>query len=138
MLVLPIEDTFVYVEPIYIQSAQTKMPQLKKVVLAMGNTLIYRDTYEQALAEFVAGSTSTGATTTSASPPGESPPAGASAAAQPSAPPAAGQPPAQPAGADARVSAIRDHLRRYREAAAQGRWSEAGRELEAVEKLVGR
>ena len=56
MLVLPIEDTFLYVEPIYIQSAQTKMPQLKKVVLAMGNTLIYRDTYEEALADLGAGS----------------------------------------------------------------------------------
>jgi len=27
------------------------MPQLKKVVLAIGNTLIYRDTYEQGLAD---------------------------------------------------------------------------------------
>ena len=39
MLVLPIDDTFLYVEPIYIQSSQARMPQLKKVVLAMGNTL---------------------------------------------------------------------------------------------------
>ena len=38
MLVLPINDTFLYVEPIYIQSSQAKMPQLKKVVLAVGNT----------------------------------------------------------------------------------------------------
>ncbi len=36
MLVLPIEHTFLYVEPIYIQAAQAKMPQLKKVALAMG------------------------------------------------------------------------------------------------------
>ena len=51
MLVLPIDNTFLYVEPIYIQSSQARMPQLKKVVLAIGNTLIYRDTYEEALAE---------------------------------------------------------------------------------------
>ena len=51
MLVLPIDNTFLFVEPIYIQASQARMPQLKKVVLAMGNTLIYRDTYEQALAE---------------------------------------------------------------------------------------
>ena len=30
------------------------MPQLKKVVLAIGNTLIYRDTYEQALGDLSA------------------------------------------------------------------------------------
>ena len=51
MLVLPIEDAFLYVKPIYIQASEARMPQLKKVVVAMGNTLIYRDTYEQALAE---------------------------------------------------------------------------------------
>ena len=31
------------------------MPQLKKVVLAMGNRLIYADTYEQALAQLSSG-----------------------------------------------------------------------------------
>ena len=30
------------------------MPRLKKVVLAIGNTLIYKDTYEQALGELSA------------------------------------------------------------------------------------
>ena len=51
MLVLPIEHTFLYVEPIYIQASQAKMPQLKKVALAMGNNLVYADTYQQALAQ---------------------------------------------------------------------------------------
>ena len=49
-LVLPVGDTFLYVEPIYIQATEARMPQLKKVVLAVGNRLIYADTYEQALA----------------------------------------------------------------------------------------
>jgi uncharacterized membrane protein (UPF0182 family) len=39
------------VESIYIQATEARMPQLKKVVLAMGNRLIYRDTFEEALAE---------------------------------------------------------------------------------------
>ncbi len=51
MLVLPVEDSFLYVEAIYIQAAEARMPQLKKVVLAVGNSLIYRDTYAEALAE---------------------------------------------------------------------------------------
>jgi hypothetical protein len=29
-------------------------------------------------------------------------------------------------------------MRRYREFSSQGKWSEAGRELEAIERLVGR
>jgi len=51
MLVLPIDNTFLYVEPIYLQASQARMPQLKKVALAVGNTLIYTDTYEQGLAQ---------------------------------------------------------------------------------------
>ncbi len=49
-LVLPVGDTFLYVSPLYLQATQARMPQLKKVVLAIGNRLIYSDTYEQALA----------------------------------------------------------------------------------------
>jgi uncharacterized membrane protein (UPF0182 family) len=118
MVVLPVDDTFLYVEPIYIQASEARMPQLKKVVLAMGDVLIYRDTYEEALAEL-----------------GGYKPQPAVAA------PAAGQPapaPATPAGADSRISEIRQRLQKYRDLAAQGKWAEAGKELEAVERLASR
>ena len=55
MLVLPVGDTFLYVDPIYIQATEARMPQLKKVVLAVGNRLIYADTYDQALAQLSPG-----------------------------------------------------------------------------------
>jgi uncharacterized membrane protein (UPF0182 family) len=116
ILVLPVEDTFLYVEPIYIQAAEARMPQLKKVVLAMGNLLIYRDTYEQALAE-LAGFR-------------EGAPVLASSPAQAAAP---GVPAADRADP---LEAVRRHLRRYRELSAQGRWAEAGKELEALEALA--
>ncbi|MGB9605365.1 MAG: UPF0182 family protein, partial [Bryobacteraceae bacterium] len=41
MLVLPLGETFLYVEPLYIQASEARMPQLRKVVMAMGNHLIY-------------------------------------------------------------------------------------------------
>jgi uncharacterized membrane protein (UPF0182 family) len=50
---------FLYVESIYIQANEARMPQLKKVVLAMGDRLIYRDTFDQALAELTGGSAPT-------------------------------------------------------------------------------
>jgi uncharacterized membrane protein (UPF0182 family) len=53
-LVLPVDDTFLYVKPIYLQAANARMPQLKKVVLAMGGRIVYEDTYERAL-EVLAG-----------------------------------------------------------------------------------
>ena len=55
ILVLPVGNTFLYVDPIYIQATEARMPQLKKVVLAVGNRLIYADTYEQALAQLTGG-----------------------------------------------------------------------------------
>jgi uncharacterized membrane protein (UPF0182 family) len=49
ILALPMGEAFLYVESIYIRAESARMPQLKKVVLAMGNRLIYEDTFELAL-----------------------------------------------------------------------------------------
>jgi uncharacterized membrane protein (UPF0182 family) len=119
-LVLPVEDTFLYVEPIYIQATEARMPQLKKVVLAEGNTLIYSDTYEQALAQ-LSGAARAVAQTAIAQPP-------------PGATPAATR--LTDSSADSRLESVRGHLRRYRELSSQGKWAEAGRELEAIEAEV--
>jgi hypothetical protein len=117
MLVLPMGHTFLYVEPIYIQASQAKMPQLKKVALSMGNNLVYADTYQQALAQLAGEKLPA---TPEATPPTTS------AAAAPSSP--------QP---DSRIGQIRQHLERYRELVSQGKLSEAGKELEAIQSLVG-
>ena len=56
-----------------IQAVEARMPQLKKIVLAMGNRLIYRDTFEQALEELTGEAPgqrpAAPVTTTSATPP---------------------------------------------------------------------
>jgi uncharacterized membrane protein (UPF0182 family) len=120
-LVLPVDSTFLYVDSIYIQSSAMSMPQLKKIVLAVGNRLIYTDTYEQAIAQL-----STGAQALVQQAEAPAPKAGAPAA-----------PAGQVAGtADQRLERVRAHLRRYRELAAQGKWAEAGKELEAIEAEV--
>lgn len=121
ILVMPVGNTFLYVDPIYIQATEGSMPQLKKIVLAVGNRLIYADSYEQALAQLSTGARQAIQQSTSNAAPA---PAGQTGA------------PAVPAGSDARLQRVRDHLRRYREFAAQGRWSEAGKELEAIESEV--
>jgi uncharacterized membrane protein (UPF0182 family) len=118
ILVLPVGNTFLYVDPIYIQANQGSMPQLKKIVLAVGSRLIYADTYDDALAQLSGGAQQL--------------------IRQATAPAAAGAAPAANAApsADARLARIRDHLRRYRELASQGKWAEAGKELEAIEAEV--
>jgi uncharacterized membrane protein (UPF0182 family) len=116
MLVLPVEDTFLYVEPLYIQASEARMPQLKKVVLAVGNSLIYRDTYAEALAELA----------------GLSPQPAAAAPGTPAAAAVAAPKPGSP-DVQMRLERLRQHLVRYREMTGQGRWAEAGKELEALD-----
>ncbi len=131
ILVLPLEDSFLYVEPIYIQASEARMPQLRKIVMAIGNRLIYADNYEQAVSALTGTEAGEVGTIPVSS---EIPPPSAMA-------PVASAPPAQPATAppptDKRIETIRDHLRRYRDFAAQGRWAEAGKELEAIQSVVG-
>ncbi|MDQ2775684.1 MAG: UPF0182 family protein, partial [Acidobacteriota bacterium] len=128
-LVLPIDNSFLYVEPIYIQASQASMPQLKKVALGMGNTLAYADTYEQALTQLI-GEVG-----------GTPPPSSAQAPSQ--------QPQQQQANTTAvnvstpptaeavqKLQQIRDHLQRYRELSAQGKWADAGKELDAIQTLL--
>jgi uncharacterized membrane protein (UPF0182 family) len=122
-LVLPVGDTFLYVSPIYLQATQARMPQLKKVVLAVGNRLIYADTYEQALAQLSSGG-------------GVSATAGAPAAPGQGAVPSPAAPQVQQKNLDPRIEAIRQHLQRYRDLTAQGKWADAGRELEAIQSEV--
>ena len=54
IIALPVTGGFLYLESIYIQATEARMPQLKKVVLAMGDRLIYRDTFDEALADLTA------------------------------------------------------------------------------------
>jgi len=128
ILTLPIDQTFLYVAPIYIQAAQARMPQLKKIALVQGDTLIYADTYNEALEQLRAAQGGKTPSSTSLSSSGSS--SGAASATLTGA--------AGPAteGADPRIGEIRMHLQRYRELSAQGKWAEAGKELEAVEGAV--
>ena len=129
-LVLPIQNSFLYVAPIYIQSSQASMPQLRKVALAMGNRLAYSNTYEQALAELISdvGGNGTGAQQTANSGTGEAQPVSSAPVSS------------NTASADAArtIQQVRDHLQRYRDLSAQGKWAEAGKELEAIQQLVSK
>jgi uncharacterized membrane protein (UPF0182 family) len=122
ILTLPIENKIFYIEPIYIQASEARMPQLKKVVVATENELIYRNTYDEALAALAQS--------------GGTAPTRAAADAVKSGTPAAEV--ASQSTADRRLGDIRQRLRRYRELWSQGKYGEAGKELEAVEDLASR
>src|SRR5437763_3739093 len=104
ILVLPIDNSFLYIEPIYIQASQASMPQLKKVALAMGNRLAYADTYDQALSQLISSLGGTQPAVPASNAPAPTTPAS----------PQAPTPMAPPSNdAARRLQAVRDHLRRY-------------------------
>jgi hypothetical protein len=126
-LVLPIDNSFLYVEPIYITS-QTSMPQLKKVALAMGDKLAYADTYEQALAQLieeVGGKGGSQPPLNQQTPVANETPVSTTSLTNPSSNQAAET-----------LKQVREHLQKYRELSSQGKWSEAGKELEEIQTML--
>jgi len=108
---LPVTGGFLYVESIYIQANEARMPQLKKVVLAMGDRLIYRDNFDQALAELTGGAV-----------PAKPVPGAATSAQAPS-----------PAAPGNEVPALAERVRQIRDQAQQ-----LVQELEKLEKDAGK
>lgn len=53
LLVIPIERSILYVEPLFIESPQARIPQLERVVVVMGERTVMRRTLEAAIAEIV-------------------------------------------------------------------------------------
>lgn len=49
MLAIPINNSLLYIEPLYLQAEQSRMPELKKVLVSYGNNIVMEDNLEQAL-----------------------------------------------------------------------------------------
>jgi len=55
LLVIPIEQSILYVEPIYLQSEQSDLPELKRVIIAYNNKIVMEPTLAEALAKIFTG-----------------------------------------------------------------------------------
>lgn len=49
LLVIPIDTSIMYLEPIYLQANTAKFPQIKKIVLSTQDKLVWGDTFDDAL-----------------------------------------------------------------------------------------
>ncbi|MCS5695877.1 UPF0182 family membrane protein [Desulfofundulus thermocisternus] len=49
LLVIPIKDSLLYVEPIYLQAEQSKMPELRRVIVVHGDQVVMEPTLGEAL-----------------------------------------------------------------------------------------
>jgi uncharacterized membrane protein (UPF0182 family) len=55
LLVVPLQDTILYVEPVYVQAANNPLPVLQKVIVASPGQVVWGDTLEDALQQLVSG-----------------------------------------------------------------------------------
>jgi len=53
LLVLPMGDSILYVEPIFLQSTQSSFPEFKRVILASQNRLAFADSIEQGIRQLL-------------------------------------------------------------------------------------
>jgi uncharacterized membrane protein (UPF0182 family) len=106
LLVIPIDDTLLYVEPLYLQAASGRFPELKRVLVAYGNSVAMAEDLPTALAQAVG------------------------LAAPPVSPPTV--PPTASADVAALARSARAHYLAAQECLRRGDWACYGRELEAL------
>lgn len=121
LLVIPVRQSLLYVEPIYLQAEQSQMPELKRVAVAFRDRVVMEENLETALARVF----------------GVAAPVTPLA---PGAPRAEGRPAAPPADRDL-VRQASESLREAERRAADGDWAGFGTAMnrlrQALEKLEG-
>lgn len=111
LLIIPIEESLLYVAPLYLQAQQGQIPELKRVLVAFGDRIAMEETLDQAL-RAVFGA----------------PAAPARRVERPAKPP-------EPVGPVTAKQAL-THLRRMRERYRQDDWAGFGQELKALEQAL--
>ena len=70
LIVIPIENSFLYVVPLYLKAEGTNFPQLKRVIVATGDRVVMEPTLDEALSDLFENP----ATPAGAQPSGKQPP----------------------------------------------------------------
>ncbi|MBK5295981.1 MAG: UPF0182 family protein [Vicinamibacteria bacterium] len=119
LLVIPIEESLVYVRPLYLRSAGGRIPELKRVIVAHHNQIVMEDTLDKALDRlFPRG--------------GAAIAAGADQMAPSAAPGAVGPTPPSTGNTDPLSAQALDHYRRALKAQRDGNWALYGEQLEKL------
>ncbi|MDQ7820001.1 MAG: UPF0182 family protein [Armatimonadota bacterium] len=55
LLVIPLENALLYVEPLFLQATRSQLPELKRVIVASGPRIVMEDSLEAAVTRLLAG-----------------------------------------------------------------------------------
>jgi uncharacterized membrane protein (UPF0182 family) len=131
LMVIPIEESLIYVRPLYLRASGGRIPELTRVIVAYQNEIVMEETLEAGLARLFGGAPEEGADEIVRAPapaPGGAPDEGRQAA-QPS----AGAP--DPALA-ALAAQARGHYDRAVEAQRSGDWAKYGDEIRRLGEVL--
>jgi uncharacterized membrane protein (UPF0182 family) len=122
LIVMPIGRALLYAESIYLQAERSPMPELRLVVLALQDRLVYGPTFEAAMAGLFGGAAST---TTAAQPtPAPRPPPASAGARE------------EPADANSLIAGAAQDLSDYQRLTSEGKLGDAGRKLEELKQKL--
>jgi uncharacterized membrane protein (UPF0182 family) len=129
LMVIPIEESLIYVRPLYLRASGGRIPELTRVIVAYENRIVMEETLEEGISRLFSGPEAPRATQPEQRP-SEAPTPSSSAA------------PAAPGGAPAGLSALAAEAQAHYERAVQaqraGDWATYGEELRRLGEVLQR
>ena len=131
LLVIPVEDSLLYVEPLYIRAENGQLPELKRVLASYGDRTVMGTSIDATLAAlFKTGESAAPVIAAAVPPSGMNPPAGAISAPLATSPAAASRTPPE-------LQAAATHYSRAIAALKQGDWTAFGEEMRQLGDELG-
>jgi uncharacterized membrane protein (UPF0182 family) len=126
LLVIPIEESLIYIRPLYLRAANGNIPELKRVIVAYQNQIVMEETLAAALDRLVPGAAR------------PRPPAAPQDPGAPPVEPEGRQTPPPSANADALSQQARTHYPRAMQAQRDGNWALYGEEIKKLGEVLER
>ncbi|MCB1308830.1 MAG: hypothetical protein KDK30_11645, partial [Leptospiraceae bacterium] len=111
LLVIPIDDSILYVEPLYLQSSKSPFPELRRVIVADSSSVVMEEDLESAL--YTLSGSRVGSST-------------------------GGQDDSGPASAARLTQEAKAAMRAAQGAAARQDWAEFGRQMDRLQNILNR
>lgn len=124
LIVIPLQDTIIYLQPIYLQSTNSKFPQLEKVVLTTSTKVVWGNTLQESIALLLQGGTG-------GPPPSPGPSASPGTTATPT-----GPAPSLPTGVQDLIKYANDHFELAQAALRAGDFATYGAEIAKVQQAL--
>ncbi|MGH7689678.1 MAG: UPF0182 family protein, partial [Gemmatimonadaceae bacterium] len=125
LLVIPIEESLIYVQPLFLRAAGGTIPEMKRVVVASGNRVVMAETLDQALEAMFAGGTAVSVNAQSADTTGQG---------------ALQVPATSPRASTASLAALlqqaQTHYDQAISAQRAGRWAEYGKQIDSLGTIL--